>query len=94
MTFSYVVPHEIADKYPKDFSHHVVGTGAFRLAEWVPGQKIVLEPLDPWATVRLPGDAERLKSGAAAAGVKVAVDRYAPLPLVEPPGLPVAYPIR
>ena len=55
---------------------------------------IVLEPLDPWTTVRLPGDAERLKSGAAAAGVKVAVDRYAPLPLVEPPGLPVAYPIR
>ena len=54
---------------------------------------IVLEPLDPWTTIRLPGDAERLKSGAAAAGVKVAVDRYAPLPLVEPPGLPVAYPI-
>ena len=35
---------------------------------------IVLEPLDPWTTVRLPGDAERLKSGAVAAGVKVAVD--------------------
>jgi hypothetical protein len=35
---------------------------------------MVLEPLAPWATVRLLGDAERLKSGAVAAGVKVAVD--------------------
>jgi len=43
MTFAYVVPREIVEKYPKDFSHHAVGTGAFRLAQWVPGQKIVLE---------------------------------------------------
>ncbi len=43
MTFAYVVPREIVDKYPKDFSHHAVGTGAFRLAQWIPGQKIVLE---------------------------------------------------
>jgi ABC-type transport system substrate-binding protein len=43
LTFAYVVPHEIVEKYPKDFSHHVVGTGAFRLAQWVPGQKAVLE---------------------------------------------------
>jgi peptide/nickel transport system substrate-binding protein len=42
MTFAYVVPREIVEKYPKDFSHHVVGTGAFMLSQWIPGQKIVL----------------------------------------------------
>ncbi|MGH2389232.1 MAG: ABC transporter substrate-binding protein [Chloroflexota bacterium] len=42
MTFAYVVPHEIADKYPKDFSHHAVGTGPFMVQEWTPGQKFVL----------------------------------------------------
>jgi ABC-type transport system substrate-binding protein len=42
MTFAYVVPHEIADKYPKDFSHHAVGTGAFMLSQWIQGQKLVL----------------------------------------------------
>jgi ABC-type transport system substrate-binding protein len=42
MTFGYVVPHEIADKYPKDFSHHAVGTGAFMLSQWIPSQKLVL----------------------------------------------------
>jgi ABC-type transport system substrate-binding protein len=43
MTFASVVPREIVEMYPKDFSHHVVGTGAFRLAQWVPGQTVVLE---------------------------------------------------
>jgi ABC-type transport system substrate-binding protein len=42
MTFAYVVPREIADKYPKDFSHHAVGTGPFMLNKWVPGQTFVL----------------------------------------------------
>lgn len=40
--YAYVVPHEIADKYPKDFSHHAVGTGPFMLGQWTPGQKFVL----------------------------------------------------
>jgi ABC-type transport system substrate-binding protein len=39
MSFSYVVPHEIADKYPKDFSHHAVGTGPFMLSHWVRDQQ-------------------------------------------------------
>jgi ABC-type transport system substrate-binding protein len=39
--FSYVIPHEIADKYPKDFSHHAVGTGAFMLQQWVRDQQLV-----------------------------------------------------
>src|SRR5919204_423608 len=41
MTFSYVVPHETADKYPKDFSHHAVGTGPFMLSQWVRDQQVV-----------------------------------------------------
>ena len=36
---------------------------------------IVLAPLAPCTTVRLAGDAERLKSGAGAVGVSVKVDR-------------------
>ena len=40
--YAYVVPHEIVDKYPKDFSHHAVGTGPFMLGQWIPGQKFVL----------------------------------------------------
>jgi ABC-type transport system substrate-binding protein len=44
---TYVVPHEIADKYPvnakngQDFSHHAVGTGPFMLTSWVPNQEII-----------------------------------------------------
>lgn len=44
---SFVVPHEIADKYPinsksgQDFSHHAVGTGPFILTKWVPNQEII-----------------------------------------------------
>ena len=41
LTFADVVPHEIADKYPKDFSHHAVGTGAFMLRQWIPSQRMV-----------------------------------------------------
>ena len=41
MTFSYVIPHEIVDKYPRDFSHHAVGTGPFMLSRWVRDQQVV-----------------------------------------------------
>jgi ABC-type transport system substrate-binding protein len=40
--YAYVVPHEIVDKYPKDFPRHPVGTGPFILEQWVPGQTFVL----------------------------------------------------
>jgi oligopeptide transport system substrate-binding protein len=40
MTFTMVVPHEIADQYPKDFSHHAVGTGPFMLKDWVQDQSV------------------------------------------------------
>jgi oligopeptide transport system substrate-binding protein len=40
MTFTMVVPHEIVDQYPKDFSHHAVGTGPFMLKNWVRDQYV------------------------------------------------------
>jgi oligopeptide transport system substrate-binding protein len=40
MTFTMVVPHEIAEQYPKDFSHHAVGTGPFMLKSWVRDQSV------------------------------------------------------
>lgn len=43
LNFSYVVPKEEVDKYGADFGHHPVGTGAFTMTEWTPGQKIVFE---------------------------------------------------
>ncbi|MBO8127371.1 MAG: ABC transporter substrate-binding protein [Firmicutes bacterium] len=43
LNFSFVVPKEEVEKYGKDFGHHPVGTGAFRLKEWVLGQRLVLE---------------------------------------------------
>jgi len=43
MHFGSVVPKEEVDKYGADFGHHPVGTGAFKLVEWTPGQRLVLE---------------------------------------------------
>ena len=40
MTFTMVVPHEIVDQYPKDFSQHAVGTGPFMLKTWVRDQYV------------------------------------------------------
>jgi len=41
INFAYAVPKEEVEKYGADFGHHPVGTGAFKLAEWTSGQKIV-----------------------------------------------------
>lgn len=38
-----VVPKEEVEKYGADFGKHPVGTGAFKLAEWTLGQRIVFE---------------------------------------------------
>ncbi|HVI89540.1 MAG TPA: ABC transporter substrate-binding protein [Dongiaceae bacterium] len=43
INFAYAVPKEEVEKYGADFGHHPVGTGAFKLAEWTSGQKIVFE---------------------------------------------------
>jgi ABC-type transport system substrate-binding protein len=43
LNFSFVVPKEEVEKSGGDFGHKPVGTGAFKLGEWVPGQRIVFE---------------------------------------------------
>jgi oligopeptide transport system substrate-binding protein len=42
MPFASAVPREVAEKWGDDFSHHAVGSGAFKLREWTSGQRIVL----------------------------------------------------
>ena len=43
INFSYAVPKEEVDKFGADFGRNPVGTGAFKLVEWVPGPKTELE---------------------------------------------------
>ncbi|BBD37141.1 peptide ABC transporter substrate-binding protein [Aminobacter sp. Y103A] len=43
INFSHVVPKEEVEKYGADFGKHPVGTGAYRMAEWTLGQRLVFE---------------------------------------------------
>ena len=43
INFAFAVPKEAVDKYGMDFGKHPVGTGAFKMAEWKLGQKVVFE---------------------------------------------------
>ncbi len=43
LNFSFIVPKEEVEASGADFGRNPVGTGAFRLAEWTLGQKLVLE---------------------------------------------------
>jgi oligopeptide transport system substrate-binding protein len=43
MPFASAVPREVVEKWGDDFSRHVVGSGAFKLREWIGGQRVVLE---------------------------------------------------
>lgn len=43
INFSHVVPKEEVEKYGADFGKNPVGTGAFKLAEWTLGQRVVFE---------------------------------------------------
>jgi ABC-type transport system substrate-binding protein len=43
MPFASAVPREVVEKWGEDFSRHVVGSGAFKLREWIGGQRIALE---------------------------------------------------
>ena len=42
MNFSYPVPREEVEKAGADFGKHPVGTGAFKVADWRPGQQLAL----------------------------------------------------
>ena len=37
-----VIPHEVAERYGKDFRHHPVGTGPFKFKYWKEGEILVL----------------------------------------------------
>jgi oligopeptide transport system substrate-binding protein len=43
LNFAFVVPKEEVEKAGANFGIAPVGTGAFKFAEWVPGQRLVLE---------------------------------------------------
>jgi peptide/nickel transport system substrate-binding protein len=43
LNFAHVVPSEEVEKYGADFGKHPVGTGAYKLAEWTLGQRVVFE---------------------------------------------------
>ncbi|RIY02489.1 ABC transporter substrate-binding protein [Aureimonas flava] len=43
LNFSFIVPREEVEKSGADFGRNPVGTGAFKLAEWTLGQRLVLE---------------------------------------------------
>jgi oligopeptide transport system substrate-binding protein len=63
MPFASAVPREVVEKWGEDFSKHVVGSGAFKLREWIGGQRLVLEK-NPYYWVegepRLDGIADQL----------------------------------
>ena len=42
MPFASAVPREVAEQWGEDFSRHVVGSGPFKLDQWVSGQRLVL----------------------------------------------------
>jgi oligopeptide transport system substrate-binding protein len=43
INFAHVVPKEEVEKYGADFGKHPVGSGAYKLAEWTLGQRLVFE---------------------------------------------------
>src|SRR5690606_34842389 len=47
-------PQEAVELAGEDFGHNPVGTGAFRMAEWVLGQRLVLERFDEYFEEGLP----------------------------------------
>ncbi|MDP4251266.1 MAG: ABC transporter substrate-binding protein [Bacteroidota bacterium] len=42
MQYCSVVPHEVVDKYGKDFRNHPCGTGPFQFSSWEEGQDLIL----------------------------------------------------
>ena len=43
INFAHVVPKEAVEEFGADFGKHPVGTGAYKLAEWTLGQRLVFE---------------------------------------------------
>ncbi|UUP18665.1 ABC transporter substrate-binding protein [Nitratireductor thuwali] len=54
LNFAHVVPKEEVEKHGADFGKHPVGSGAFRLAEWTLGQRLVFERFQDYWNEGLP----------------------------------------
>lgn len=62
MTFMAAVPREAVEYYGEDFLNKAVGTGAYRLAEWTPGSRYVLERNENYRFVAYPSEGEPASS--------------------------------
>lgn len=40
---NFIVPQEVVEEFGEDYSFNPVGTGPFRLVEWVPGERVTFE---------------------------------------------------
>ncbi|MGB8622759.1 MAG: ABC transporter substrate-binding protein [Paracoccaceae bacterium] len=54
LNFASVVPHEAVEKWGDDYGKHPVGSGAFKLAEWTLGQRLVFQAYDDYWHKGLP----------------------------------------
>ena len=48
LNFASVVPREAVEELGQDFGRQPVGSGAYRLAEWTPGQRVVFERFEDY----------------------------------------------
>ncbi len=78
MPFAAAVPREAVERYGDDFQNRALGTGAFRLAEWVPNSRFLLERNPRYHEVLYPSEGE---PGDAEAGLLADAGR--PLPLSD-----------
>ena len=54
LNFASIVPKEAVDASGEDFGREPVGSGAFRLAEWTPGQRLVFERFEEYHRAGVP----------------------------------------
>ncbi|MBJ3763347.1 ABC transporter substrate-binding protein [Maribius pontilimi] len=54
LNFASIVPREAVEEAGEDFGRQPVGSGAFRLAEWTPGQQLVFERFDEYHRAGVP----------------------------------------
>jgi peptide/nickel transport system substrate-binding protein len=54
LNFASIVPREAVEASGEDFGREPVGSGAFRLADWTPGQKLVFERFEDYHRAGVP----------------------------------------
>jgi peptide/nickel transport system substrate-binding protein len=54
LNFASIVPREAVEASGEDFGREPVGSGAFRLAEWTPGQRLVFERFEDYHRAGVP----------------------------------------